>query len=115
MNPEYRYRAKIIKAYDGDTVTAIVDLGMNTHRIEKLRLHGINAPEVRGDERKAGKASRDYLRKFILGRDVVIETTKDKKGKYGRYIAKIFVKSGDQMLNVSDTLVASGHAVYKEY
>jgi micrococcal nuclease len=62
----YTYRAKIISVYDGDTVTALVDLGFGITNKIKIRLKGINTPEVRGAERPEGIVSRDYLTKFNL-------------------------------------------------
>ncbi len=112
----YHYRALITAAYDGDTVTAEIDLGLKTVvKGEKLRLHRINAPEMRGPEKVEGKASRDWLRSRILGKAVIIETFKDKRGKYGRYIAEIWLPENDGYTNINDELVAQGHAVYKEY
>ena len=112
----YHYRALITAAYDGDTVTAEIDLGLKTVvKGEKLRLHRINAPEMRGEDKVAGKASRDWLRSRILGKAVIIETFKDKRGKYGRYIAEIWLPENDGYTNINDELVAQGHAVYKEY
>ena len=49
----FEYRAHIIKVYDGDTVTADIDLGFNVIlKKQKLRLIGIDAPEIRGAERE---------------------------------------------------------------
>ena len=86
---KYLYGAKVIEIYDGDTLTALIDLGFNITIEEKIRLYGINAPEMRGKEKPQGIISRDYLRKRILGKEVIIETIKDKKGKYGRYLGII--------------------------
>ena len=60
--------------------------------VEKLRLHRINASELRGKERPKGILSRDFLREKIDGKEITIETIKDKKGKYGRYLAEIWWK-----------------------
>ena len=77
---QYTYNAVITDVYDGDTVTANVDLGFSTWKHgEKLRLHGINAPEMRGDEKPQGTLSRDWLRSAILNSGVIIQTIKDKK------------------------------------
>jgi len=112
----YHYKALITAVYDGDTVTAELDLGMKTMvKGEKLRLHRINAPEMRGAEKVEGKASRDYLRGRILGKAVLVETFRDKRGKYGRYIAEIWLPENGGYTNINDELVAQGHAVYKEY
>ena len=77
--------------YDADTVTADIDLGFSfVHTDQKFRLYGIDAPEVRGDEREAGLEARDALRDRILGQEVTICSIEDGKGKYGRYLARIY-------------------------
>ena len=96
--------------------TAAVDLGFKvTVRGEKIRLWRINAPQIRGANRKAGLASRDFLRELILGREVLLQTIRDKRGKYGRYLGEIVVKQGRSKVNANDALVQAGHAEYVEY
>ena len=112
----YYYRAKIVSVYDGDTCRADIDLGLGIWvRNEKLRLLRINAPELRGDEKAAGKASRDFLREQILGKEVFIQSHKDKRGKYGRYLAEIWLEEAGIWININDRLVEAGHAIYKTY
>ena len=78
----YHYKAKVTEVYDGDTITVEVDLGLHTFlKDEKVRFNRINAPEVRGSEREEGLKSRDFLREQILGKDIVLETIKDKGEK----------------------------------
>lgn len=103
----YAYKAEVTEVYDGDTITADVDLGFNTwRRDEKLRLFGIDAPEVRGEERPQGLISRDALRAKILGKDVIVCTIKDKTGKYGRYLAEIYLDG----TNINAWLVENNYA-----
>lgn len=112
----YHYKALVTDAYDGDTITVEIDLGLKTVvKGEKLRLHRINAPEVRGAEKEAGKAARDYLRARILQREILLETIKDRKGKYGRYLAEVWLEENGTLVNINDELVAAGHAEYKTY
>lgn len=116
-----KYIAEILSVYDGDTVTAefIVQaeamiLGVKTKieqtKTEQVRLYGLDAPELRGDERKEGIRSRDALRKMIDGHVVVIETDNDKRGKYGRLIGTIFKEDNGKMINVNDWLIRNGYA-----
>jgi micrococcal nuclease len=107
----YTYRAKIISVYDGDTVTALVDLGFGITNKIKIRLKGINTPEIRGSERPRGLVSRDFLREKVLNKDIIVETFKDKKGKYGRYIGTLWLDEE----NVNKLLVEQGYAEIKEY
>jgi len=102
----YNYKAHIKAVYDGDTVTAVVDLGFLHYQEMKLRLYGIDTPELRGDEREAGIVVRDIVREMILGKEVEIHTFKDKQGKYGRYLATIILDD----LDLNQWLVDNGHA-----
>ena len=108
----YKYQAKVVEVYDGDTITADIDLGFGTWRLgEKLRLARINAPEVRGKEKARGLKSWAWLNERILNQTITITTDRDKKGKYGRYIVEI-QHNGE---NINDALVREGWAVYKDY
>jgi micrococcal nuclease len=115
----YFYKAIVREVYDGDTMTVDIDLGLRhwVHE-EKLRLLRINAPEVKGESSAAGIKSRDFVRKMVLGKSVVIETFKDDQEKYGRYLAEVWVedphKKG-QYINLNDCLVKEGLAKYQQY
>ena len=111
------YKARVTSGYDGDTFTADIDLGLAVMvKGEKLRLYRINTPEVRGAEREAGLLSRDFLREKIDGKEVIIQTIKDKKGKYGRYLAEVYLTDIDgNLINLNDMLVNKGLAVYMDY
>ncbi len=112
----YYYIARVTSVYDGDTVTADIDLGLKTLVMsEKLRLHRINTPEVRGAERPQGLIARDFLRELILDKTLYVQTIRDKKGKYGRYLAELWLEKDGELVNINDLLVSSGHAVYKDY
>ena len=87
----FEYRAIVTKVYDGDTITVNIDLGFGVWvKGQKLRLLGIDTPEVRGVEREAGLKSRDVLRERIMDKEIRVKTQKDKKGKYGRWLATIY-------------------------
>ncbi len=76
----------------------------------------IKAPELKGTERTKGLKSRDHLRSLILDKEVFIETIKDKKGKYGRYLAEIWLKdSENNYVNINDLMVKNEFASYKKY
>ena len=113
----YHYRATVTDVYDGDTCTVDIDLGLSTWvRGEKLRLYRINAPELRGVERPEGLKSRDFLREQILGHQVIIQTIKDRREKFGRYLAEIWLPAeSGEMGNINDLLVQQGFAIYKDY
>ena len=76
---------------DGDTFDCRLDLG---HRILidcRFRLYGVNAPE-RGQP--GWQAATDALKKIAgdhLGDELAVVTWKDKRDKYGRYIADVAI------------------------
>ncbi len=103
----YEYKATVTKVYDGDTITVDFDLGFGiVLKKQTIRLFGINTPEVRGTEKADGIISRDALRQRILGKQVIIKTSKDKKGKYGRWLGEVFVKDE----NINQWLLEEGYA-----
>jgi len=114
-NWQYRYNVKVLKVVDGDTIDVMVDLGMNVFRKERLRLYKIDAWETRGEERPWGLEAKEALKDLLDSKDVYIESYKDKTGKYGRFLATVFVKDGATTINVNEWLVDNGHAEFAEY
>jgi micrococcal nuclease len=110
----YEYRAGVIKVVDGDTVDLRVELGFGISIVERFRLAGIDAPEMRGESRMSGLAAKAGLSVLLAEYDqgpLIVRTEKDSKGKYGRYLATLV--RGDVIINAA--LVSRGHAEYKSY
>ncbi len=107
----YEYKAKITEVYDGDTFTFVVDLGFSITVTEKLRLYGINTPEVRGKDKVLGFMVRDYVRDLILGKEVNIKVYK--KGKFGRYVADViyFDVPSQKFVNLTEHLLGLAYGV----
>jgi len=87
----YFYKAYVLHIHDGDTITILVDLGIDTYRKIRLRLYGIDTPELSGEQKKAGQKSKSYTSRKINKKDIYIETIKDKTGKYGRYLVNVWI------------------------
>jgi len=107
----YEYNATIRRVVDGDTVDVTLDLGFDILYNNRIRLHGIDAPESRTsdqEEKVRGLAAKDRVKELCpVGSTVMIKTTKDGRGKFGRILGEILV--GD--VSVNKTLVIEGHAV----
>lgn len=103
MNPEFKYKARVVSVYDGDSVTVDIDLGMYVSVRATLRLRGIDAPEMGTPE---GLAARDWLRLLLLNstEQLVVQTSRG--DKYGRWLGELYL--GDVFVN--DALVQAGHA-----
>lgn len=112
----YFYRALYLKAYDGDSVTLNIDLGFGICMKHRVRLSGINAPELRSkDEEEKARAyeARDYLRTLLEACPVVyVQTERDKKGGFGRILGTLYTHEGEC---INDMLVDEGYAVRKQY
>ena len=108
----YIYNAFVKSVYDGDTITCDVACGFGVElKKQKIRLYGLNTPEVRGEEKEKGIIVRDKLRERILEKNIQLKTIKDKKGKYGRYLGIVYLEGE----NINDWLIENNFAKKMEY
>lgn len=115
-NKLYHYRAIVVNVYDGDTINVNIDLGLSTWiNNEKIRLARINAPEIKGKERAKGIKSRDFLKDLLLNKKVIIQTIKDRKEKFGRYLAEVWLEQDGRYININDLMVEKKLARYQKY
>ena len=107
----YEYKAIIRRVVDGDTVDVTLDLGFDILYNNRIRLLGIDTPESRTrdlEEKALGLAAKDRVKELCpVGSTVILRTTKDGKGKFGRILGEIFVEEQ----SVNKLLVEEGHAV----
>ncbi|MHA2022075.1 MAG: thermonuclease family protein [Candidatus Thorarchaeota archaeon] len=88
-----KFRAKLVRCVDGDTVDFDVDLGFHVTVRERFRLLEVDTPE-RG---KPGFSEcTDFLKGLLeeiqdVDDYISIETTKT--GKYGRWLVTIWIQS----------------------
>ncbi|HKI62626.1 MAG TPA: thermonuclease family protein [Mariprofundaceae bacterium] len=88
--------------YDGDT--------FRSSRGERVRLLGINAPEVAHNDQPGqplGKTAGLRLAKLIAGKAVQLRLDRDKKDAYGRTLAQVYLPDGTW---VNELLVREGMA-----
>ena len=110
----YVYKAKVISVYDADTMRVDIDLGFGVFlKNQVIRWLEIDAWEMRGEEKELGTVARDRLRDLILGKEVILKTYKDDKGKYGRWLAEVYhleteVREWNNSIN--EQLIQEGHA-----
>ena len=110
----YEYKAKVTICVDGDTVDVTIDVGFNISYSGRVRLVGIDTPESRTRdkvEKKFGLLAKEYLKTFIkeAGKDLIIKTKKDGKGKYGRILGELFKQGEEKSINT--IMVEKGYAV----
>ncbi|HUR58504.1 MAG TPA: DUF1016 N-terminal domain-containing protein [Opitutaceae bacterium] len=105
----FTYRATILRVIDGDTFLVGLDVGPETFRQEKLRLRGLDCPEMSTAEGRAAKRFVDGL--LSPGAAVIVATTKP--DKYDRYLADVFLEGADGLF-LNNQLLAAGHATRKD-
>ena len=106
----YIYKAKVLDVHDGDTITALVDLGFHIQMEIKVRFYGINAPEITGVSRLAGLKTKQRVIDLISNKDITLKTYKDKQEKFGRWLADIYINEND-VKSVNQMLIEEKLAV----
>ena len=122
----YTYRGEVKAVVDADTVDVLIDLGFGVHTMQRLRLYGIDAPEMRTE---AGKIAKEYVKSVLLGVNgdnfeyVYVRTIKDRKDKYGRKLAVLYFDPSSMISDYNESkiemmpdslnkqIVRNGHAV----
>lgn len=87
---------KVIKVYDGDTITLAAKLPYDESPIYRfsVRLTGIDSPEIKGStlvEKELAKKSRDALNAIIFGKIVYLRNVGTEK--YGRLLADVYYEN----------------------
>ena len=90
---------KVIKVYDGDTITVASKMPFPGSPIYKfpVRLLGIDCPEIKGsteNEKHLAKLARDALSGRINGKMVTLKNVSTEK--YGRLLADVYI-DGENM------------------
>jgi len=101
---------RVIKVYDGDTITIASKLPFNDSPLYRLsvRLNGIDTPEIKGktdDEKTAAKNARDALSRLILNKYIVLKNIQSEK--YGRILADVYIND----LHINQWMIQERYAV----
>jgi micrococcal nuclease len=106
-----KYKAKLLRIVDGDTIDAEISVGFDIFVRKRIRLWGINAPETRSsdkDEVKRGKLTLQRLAAILAACGGEFELITHGDGKFGRCLGEIFVKELPESVN--QTLINEGFA-----
>jgi endonuclease YncB( thermonuclease family) len=101
---------KVIKVYDGDTITIANKMPYKTSTLYRfsVRLRGIDCPEIRSkneNEKRCAYIARDFVSNLIMGKIVILKDID--LDKYGRILANVIINGS----NLSDLLIEKGLAV----
>jgi len=101
---------KVIKVYDGDTITIASKLPNSEQPIYRfsVRLNGIDSAEIKGktiNEKQMAIKSRDALHELIFGK--IVHLDKISTEKYGRILADVYLDE----LHVNKWMLDNKYAV----
>lgn len=112
MEP-FCYKATVVRVVDGDTIRIDIDLGFDiVLKNQSVRLYKVDTPESRTTdlkEKAAGLLAKNVVKNFIdQGSKVIIKTSLDTKGKFGRILGTIITEEGT---NINEYLINNNYAV----
>jgi endonuclease YncB( thermonuclease family) len=114
-----------MRVIDGDTIDVFVDCGFREYKVMRLRLAGINAPEMHSQDpiaRLAAQAAKTWLTSLLKPEEnklvmvgptcewpLRVVTYKD-PDSFGRWIADVFIQGADGETSVNAMALDLGHA-----
>lgn len=109
---QWLWQARCIRVIDGDTIDVEIDAGFHSIRTERLRIYGVNCPELHGPTRDAGLAAKRYTQQWLDNVPastwpLTIQTFKS--DVFGRYLALVWAT--DPGNELGQALLNSGLAV----
>ena len=107
----YEYDAKLVRVVDGDTVDAMIDLGMTVWIKKRIRFHGLDTWESRTRnkaEKKKGLLAKKRTKELLSEREGEFRLKWRGIGKYGRVLGELYVEGHARTVN--QTLIDEGHA-----
>lgn len=112
----YTYACKVINIVDGDTIDIELDLGFQIKMKERVRLLGVDTPEVFGPNAEAaGQVASDFSKHWVDERNArgvfVYESKKyNARDKYGRSLGYLVWKGTDgKRETLNEAIVVSGN------
>lgn len=112
----YTYRCTINRVVDGDTIDITIDLGFNIMIKERVRLEGVDTPEVYGSRAcPEGKVASQFVKDWVADQTegdgyFVFESKKyDPRDKYGRCLGIIrYMPVEGESVNLNEVLIEKG-------
>lgn len=101
---------QVIRVTDGDTVTVATDDG----KVEQVRYIGIDCPETHHPRRRVeelGREASQYNESLVLGKRVLLEFDQQRRDRYGRTLAYLWLTGEGGAVMVNELLVAEGYAL----
>lgn len=104
--PSRGYPAEVLDVHDGDTFTARLDLGFFSAQTIKVRLAGVNAPELKAP---GGIEAAQYLDDLLAQNEESVRVFSHRhEQSFARWVCDVSV--GFEPRDVATIMVEAGHA-----
>ena len=102
----YYRKAKVLNVVDGDTFDAEIDLGFHINVHRRVRILGIDTPEMDTPE---GEISKQALISLIGNKNITLQSVK--LDSFGRSLATVYIEVEDECINVSEHMLRNKYAI----
>ena len=112
----YIYNCKVLNVVDGDTIDIELDLGFHIKVKERVRLLGVDTPEVFGPKAEAaGTVASDFTKMWIKERQAIWDRFEyhsikyNARDKYGRSLGILIWTGAKLAESLNEAIKASGN------
>lgn len=109
----YEYKCFTIRVIDGTTIDAEIDLGFNVLIRQRIKLFGVNAPDLKSFNAEEKDRAQNCKNRLIelIGKEFYCNTIMNKRGKAGRALGYVYVlNENGTKVDVNKLLVSEGLA-----
>lgn len=107
------FPARVLRVIDGDTLEIEIDQGMHNRRIERIRLLGVDTPEMTGATKAGGLMAKSFTEGWVAYASYAqsgwpLRVRTEKADSFGRYLALVWRVNDGASLN--DDLITNGYS-----
>ena len=102
--------------YDGDTIDMLIDVGFRMYSRQRIRVLGVNTPELRGSDKQEGERFKQLTLGWMTvgltrsSEEFPFIVRTEKSDSFGRYLAEVTRKCDGQSL--TQYLLEQGSPAY---
>ncbi|HXH58448.1 thermonuclease family protein [Iamia sp.] len=115
MSHPYDYKiVDVLRVVDGDTVDVVFDVGFRVTTTQRVRLLGVDTPELRDpvpDVRVQAVAAKEFVIAWFRAVELLeLRASTHKSDSFGRWLADIYAVDRGESSHLVDDLLAGGYA-----
>ena len=102
-----------MRVIDGSTIDAEIDLGFNVLVRQRIKLHGVNAPDIKSSDPKEKEHAQKARSRLVelIGKEFYCHTIMNKRGKAGRTLGHVHIMDANEnRIDVNQILINEGLA-----